>query len=57
MGNNRIHTIIENGNDKDHERSEIKFPDQGNKHKAKLQNGSDINLEKYEVHFSGEKYL
>lgn len=57
MGNNRIHTIIENGNDKDHERSEIKFPDQGNKHKAKLQNGSDINLEKYEVHFSGENYL
>ena len=30
-------TIIKNGNNQDHERREVKFPDQCNEHEAKLQ--------------------
>lgn len=31
-----IHTVIENGNDKDHEGREIILPDQSNEQKSKL---------------------
>ena len=35
--NRETHTVIQNGDNEDHERCKIKFPDQGNQHKAKLQ--------------------
>jgi hypothetical protein len=31
-----IHTVVENGDDKDHEGGEIVLPDQCNEHKSKL---------------------
>jgi hypothetical protein len=42
----RKHTIIENGNDKDHEGCKIEFPDQSNKQESKLQRLIDVRMER-----------
>lgn len=43
-----MHTVIQDGNDKDHEGWEVVFPDQSNKQKSKLENKIDIRVWKIE---------